>query len=196
MPPFRYPPGTRTAGVVPGRADPLRGLHRTRPRHAAHRVAAAGCDHARFFLPPGADRPGGVTRALIVFVLFASAYVAEDVRGGLQGVPKGQVEAAKALGMSPVPTTLLVVLPQALRNVLPALVSQFISLTKDTVLVAIIGLTDVVRIARAVTSQPEFVGQGLQAETLLFAAFLLWSVCFAMSRTSQRLEQRLGLGVR
>lgn len=149
-----------------------------------------------FFLPPDSARPGNVTRALIVFVLFASAYVAEDVRGGLQSVPKGQIEAAKSLGLSPITTMLRVVLPQALRSVLPALVSQFISLTKDTVLVTIIGLTDVLRVARAVTSQSAFVGQGLQAETLMFAAFLLWSLCFAMSRASQRLEARIELGQR
>ena len=149
-----------------------------------------------FFVPAGMTRPGSVTRALVAFVLFAGAYVAEDVRGGLQGVPSGQVEAAKAIGLSPVRTTALIVLPQALRNVIPALVGQFISLTKDTVLVAIIGLTDVLRVARAVTSQPEFAGQGLQAETLLFAGFLLWSICFTMSRASQRLEKRLGVGTR
>lgn len=149
-----------------------------------------------FFVPAGMTRPGSVTRALIAFVLFAGAYVAEDVRGGLQSVPQGQVEAAKAIGLPPLRTTFLIVLPQALRNVIPALVGQFISLTKDTVLVAIIGLTDVLRVARAVTSQPQFAGQGLQAETLLFTGFLLWSVCFTMSRASQRLEKRLGVGTR
>jgi general L-amino acid transport system permease protein len=149
-----------------------------------------------FFVPAGMTRPGQVTRALVAFVLFAGAYVAEDVRGGLQSIPPGQVEAAKAIGLSPLKTTLLIVLPQALRNVIPALVGQFISLTKDTVLVAIIGLTDVLRVARAVTSQPQFAGQGLQAETLLFTGFLLWSICFTMSRASQRLEKRLGVGMR
>jgi general L-amino acid transport system permease protein len=149
-----------------------------------------------FFLPVGMTRPGGVTRALVAFVLFAAAYVAEDVRGGLQSVPKGQLEAAKAIGLSPIKTTFLIVLPQALRNVIPALVGQFISLTKDTSLVSILAVADVLRVARVVTSQPAFVGQGLNAETLLFAGFLFWSVCFSMARASQRLEKRLGVGER
>lgn len=149
-----------------------------------------------FFVPEGFTRPGQVTRALVAFVLFAGAYVAEDVRGGLQSVPSGQVEAAKAIGLSPLKTTYLIVLPQALRNVIPALVGQFISLTKDTVLVSLIGLTEVLRVARAVTRQQEFAAQGLHAETLLFAGFLLWSIAFTMSRASQRLERRLGVGTR
>lgn len=149
-----------------------------------------------FFLPAGMTRPGSITRALVAFVLFAAAYVAEDVRGGLQGVPEGQVEAAKAIGLSPLKTTLLIVLPQALRNVIPALVGQFISLTKDTVLVAAVGQLDALRVARVVTQQPDFAGQGLHRETLLFAAFCFWAICFTMSRASQRLEKRLGVGTR
>jgi general L-amino acid transport system permease protein len=149
-----------------------------------------------FFLPPGTARPGQVTRALVAFVLFAAAYVAEDVRGGLQGVPKGQVEAANALGLSAIKTTFLIVLPQALRNVIPALIGQFISLTKDTALASILGILEVLRVARVITQQPGFAGQGLQAETLLFAGFLFWSVTFSMSRASQRLEKRLGVGTR
>jgi general L-amino acid transport system permease protein len=129
-------------------------------------------------------------------VMFTAAYVAEVVRGGLQGVPSGQTEAAKAIGLSPVKVTFLIVLPQALRNVIPALIGQFISLTKDTSLIFILGVLDVLRVARVVTQQPQFAGQGLHAETLLFAGFLFWSVCFTMSRASQRLEKRLGVGTR
>ena len=149
-----------------------------------------------FLLPPGMARPTLVTRALIGLVLFTSAYVAEIVRGGLQGVPRGQVEAAQALGLSPLKTTRLIVLPQALRSVIPALVGQFISLFKDTSLVFIIGVTDLLGVLRAVTSQPDFVGQGLIVETLLFASFVYWAGSYWMSRESQRLEARLGLGVR
>ncbi|MDP8969643.1 MAG: amino acid ABC transporter permease, partial [Actinomycetota bacterium] len=149
-----------------------------------------------FFFPRGLDRPGLVVRALVAIVLFTAAYVAEIVRGGLQGVPKGQSEAAQALGLSPVKTTLLIVLPQGLRNVIPALVGQFISLFKDTSLVAIIGLLDLLFVAQAITQQPGFLGQGLQAETLVFASFVYWAFCYAMSRASQRLEQRLGVGQR
>ncbi|MGH8910215.1 MAG: amino acid ABC transporter permease [Egibacteraceae bacterium] len=149
-----------------------------------------------FFFPPGAIDPALVTRALVAFALFSAAYVAEIVRGGLQGVGKGQVEAAQALGLSPVRTTLLIVLPQGLRNVIPALVGQFISLFKDTSLVAVLGSFDLLRIAQEVVTQPAFLGRGLQTETLLFAAFVYWVCCFTMSKSSQRLERRLGVGQR
>jgi general L-amino acid transport system permease protein len=149
-----------------------------------------------FFLPAGLPRPGLVMRALIALILFTAAYVAEIVRGGLQGVPKGQTEAAQALGLSPLTTTLRIVLPQGLRNVIPALVGQFISLFKDTSLVAIIGLFDLLLVAQNVNGQPAFNGLGLQAETLAFASFVYWSFCYWMSRESQRLETRLGVGTR
>lgn len=149
-----------------------------------------------FLLPQGVDRPSLVTRALIGLVLFTAAYVAEIVRGGLQGVPAGQVEAAQALGLSPVRITTRIVLPQALRNVIPGLVGQFISLYKDTSLVAIIGLTELLGVSRNITAQPDFLAQGLIVETLLFAAFVYWTGAYWMSRESQRLERRLGVGVR
>jgi general L-amino acid transport system permease protein len=149
-----------------------------------------------FFLPPGTPVPDRIWRALIVFILFTAAYVAEIVRGGLQSVPEGQREAAMALGLRPWKMTRLIVLPQALRNVIPAMVGQFISLYKDTSLVFIIGVLDLLRVARAVTQQPEFLGQGLHAETLLFVSFIYWVGSYWMSRESQRLERRLGLGER
>ena len=149
-----------------------------------------------FFLPQGVDTPSAVTRALIAFTIFTSAYVAEIVRGGLQSVPRGQVEAAQALGLSTVKTTRLIVLPQALRAVIPALVGQFISLYKDTSLVFIIGLTELLAVAEAITKQPDFLAQGLLVETLLFAAFVYWAGSYWMSRESQRLERRLGVGER
>jgi general L-amino acid transport system permease protein len=122
--------------------------------------------------------------------------VAEIVRGGLQAVPKGQVEAAQALGLSTVATTRLIVLPQALRVVIPALVGQFISLFKDTSLVFIIGLTDLLAVASIVTQQPDFQAQGLIFETLVFVSLVYWVGSYSMSRESQRLEQRLGVGER
>lgn len=149
-----------------------------------------------FFLPSWLPRPGLVMRAMIALILFTAAYVAEIVRGGLQGVPEGQTEAAQALGLPAAKTTRLIVLPQALRNVIPALVGQFISLFKDTSLVAIIGLLDLLLVAQNVNGQPDFNGQGLQAETLAFASFVYWSFCYYMSRESQRLERRLGVGTR
>ena len=149
-----------------------------------------------FFLPPGVERPDPVIRALIAFVLFTSAYVAEIVRGGLQSVPAGQVEAAQALGLSSYRTTRQIVLPQALRTVIPGLVGQFISLYKDTSLVFIVGLADLLTISENITKQPDFLAQGLIVETLLFASFVYWTGSYWMSRESQRLEQRLGLGLR
>jgi general L-amino acid transport system permease protein len=149
-----------------------------------------------FFLPEGVETPSAVTRALIAFTIFTSAYVAEIVRGGLQSVPRGQIEAAQALGLSTVKTTRLIVLPQALRAVIPALVGQFISLFKDTSLVFIIGLTELLAVAEAITKQPDFLAQGLLVETLLFAGFVYWAGSYWMSRESQRLERRLGVGER
>jgi general L-amino acid transport system permease protein len=149
-----------------------------------------------FFLPPGGSRPSDVTRALISIVLFTAAYVAEIVRGGLQSVPRGQLEAAAALGLRPVTATRLIVLPQALRAVIPPLVGQFITLFKDTSLVAAIGLVDLLGVASALTSQPQFLAQGLQAETLGFASFVYWVGAYSMSRASRRLEARLGVGTR
>ena len=149
-----------------------------------------------FFLPEGVERPDAVVRALIAFVMFTAAYVAEVVRGGLQSVPAGQVEAAQALGLSPFRITTRIVLPQALRNVIPALVGQFISLFKDTSLVFIVGLVDLLAIAENITKQPDFLAQGLIVETLLFASFIYWTGSYWMSRESQRLERRLGLGER
>ncbi len=149
-----------------------------------------------FLLPAGVERPSLVTRALIALVLFTAAYVAEIVRGGLQGVPAGQVEAAQALGLSHFRITTRIVLPQALRTVIPGLVGQFISLFKDTSLVAIIGLTELLNVSRNITAQPDFIAQGLIVETLLFAAFVYWTGAYWMSRESQRLERRLGLGER
>jgi general L-amino acid transport system permease protein len=149
-----------------------------------------------FFVPPGFVTPSLVTRALIAIVLFTAAYVAEVVRGGLQSVPKEQLEAAQALGLSPYKTTRLIVLPQALRAVIPALVGQFISLFKDTSLVAVIGLIDILGVAEVIRNQPEFLAQGLIAETLLFVSFVYWVGSYSMSRESQRLERRLGVGER
>ncbi|MQA85914.1 MAG: ABC transporter permease subunit [Streptosporangiales bacterium] len=149
-----------------------------------------------FTLPPGTPTPSVVTRAMIGIILFTAAYVAEIVRGGLQSVPRGQYEAAQALGLSPVKTTWLIVLPQALRAVIPAMVGQFISLFKDTSLVFIIGLTELLGVADLITKQREFTAQGLIFETLLFVSLLYWVGSYSMSRESQRLERRLGVGER
>lgn len=148
------------------------------------------------FLIPGDVQFSLFLRLLIAITLFQSAYIAEVVRGGLQSVPKGQVEAAQSVGLSPWKTMRLVVLPQALRNVIPAMVGQFISLFKDTTLVFIVGLLDLLRAVQISTAQPEFFAQGLEAVVLPFAALYFWVGSFVMSRESRRLEKKLGVGVR
>lgn len=145
---------------------------------------------------PEALKPSAVTRALIMITLFSGAYVAEIVRGGLQAVPQGQSEAAQALGLPKTKEMRLIVLPQALRNVIPALVGQAISLFKDTSLVVTIGLRELLGITQVITKQPDFNGTGIEAEVLIFAAFVYWVIAFTMSRESQRLESRLGVGTR
>ncbi len=148
-----------------------------------------------FFLPSTLT-PERVTRVLVAITLFEAAYIAEVVRGGLQAVPRGQVEAAQALGMSPWKVMRLVVLPQALRATIPAMVGQFISLYKDTTLVTVVGLPDVLSVAQTVNSQPQFLAQGLERLTLPFAALVFWVGSYTMSREARRLERRLGVGER
>jgi general L-amino acid transport system permease protein len=148
------------------------------------------------FLIPGDVQFSLFLRILIAITLFQSAYIAEVVRGGLQSVPKGQIEAGQSVGLSPWKTMRLIVLPQALRNVIPAMVGQFISLFKDTTLVYIVGLLDLLRAAAISTNQPEFLAQGLDAVVLPFAALYFWVGSYVMSRESRRLEKKLGVGVR
>ena len=149
------------------------------------------------FFVPDSLAPSTSTRAIVVFTLFTAAYMAEIIRGGLQSVPRGQIEAAKAVGLSPIRQTGYIVLPQALRNVIPAQIGQLISLFKDTTLAGIaMGLFELLQVSGAITSQPDFRGQGLIAETLTFAALMFWVVSYTMSRESQRLEKRLGVGIR
>jgi general L-amino acid transport system permease protein len=150
----------------------------------------------QFFVPQDVA-PGRVVRAIVVFTLFTAAYMAEIVRGGLQSVPRSQEEAARALGLSPVRITFLIVLPQALRNVIPAQVGQLISLFKDTTLAgAAIGLFEVLEVSTAVTQQGPFRGQQLLPETLAFIGLLFWIGSYTMSRESQRIERKLGVGQR
>jgi general L-amino acid transport system permease protein len=149
------------------------------------------------FFVPDTFVPSTPTRAIVVFTLFTAAYMAEIIRGGLQSVPRGQVEAAKAVGLSPVRQTGYIVLPQALRAVIPAQIGQLISLFKDTTLAGLaMSLFELLRVSEAITAQDEFRGQGLIGETITFAALLFWIVSYTMSRESQRLERRLGVGER
>jgi general L-amino acid transport system permease protein len=140
------------------------------------------------FLPAGLEIDR-VLRAIAAFVFFSAAYLAENVRGGLQSIPKGQAEAARALGLSTPLAIALIVLPQALKASIPAIVGQFIGLFKDTSLVAIVGLVDLMGVSRTVLSQPEFIGR--YAEVYLFVALIYWMFCFSMSQASQKLEKKL-----
>ena len=149
-----------------------------------------------FMFPNTVEPPSFLVRAVIAITLFEAAYIAEIVRGGLQAVPRGQIEAAQAIGLSPVKVMRLVVLPQALRAVIPAMVGQFISLFKDTSLLAIVGFFEMLRVVDAVTQQDAFRGQGLRPIALAFVGLIYWAGCSTMSRESQRLERRLGVGER
>jgi len=138
------------------------------------------------FLPPGVTIDK-LLRAGIAFVLFAAAYLAEIVRGGLQAIPRGQIEAADALGLGYWQRTRLIVLPQALAMVIPPLVNNFIGGFKGTSLVLIIGLFDLLNTANTALSDPNW--QGFATEVYVFVAAIYWTFCFFMSRYSQMLER-------
>ncbi|MFN2152881.1 MAG: amino acid ABC transporter permease [Anaerolineales bacterium] len=141
---------------------------------------------------PAESRIDRLLRALMAVTVFSAAYTAENVRGGLQAVPKGQVEAAKAVGMNGLQTMVFIVLPQAIRAVIPAIVGQFISLFKDTTLVVIVGINDFLGIGRSIiNSDPVFVQS--QLEVYLFIAVVYWIFCYLMSLASRRLETALGV---
>jgi len=146
------------------------------------------------FLPPEL-RIDRLVRALIGMTIFSAAYTAENVRGGLQAVPAGQIEAAKAVGLNNFQTTLLVVLPQALRAVIPAIVGQFISLFKDTTLAIIVAINELLNIGKSILqSDVEYLQ--LQFEVYIFIAAVFWVLSYLMSFASRRLETALGVGER
>ena len=136
----------------------------------------------------GVDR---LARAVIGLALVIAAYMAEAVRGGLQAIPKGQYEAATALGLRYPATTVLIVLPQALRIALPAMTNEFIALLKNTSLVLIVSILDLLGVAQAALADPAWVGMTLEA--YVFAGTIYWLLCFALSRASLRLERRAAL---
>ncbi|WGF89519.1 amino acid ABC transporter permease [Marinivivus vitaminiproducens] len=143
------------------------------------------------FLPPGVNFDK-LLRALVGFSLFSAAYMAEVVRGGLQAMPKGQYEAASALGLSYWQSMGLIILPQALRMVIPGIVNTFIGLFKDTTLVIIIGLFDFLNATQSGTNDANWIGRSMEAYA--FAAMIYWVFCFAMSRYSIHLENKLNRG--
>ncbi len=134
-------------------------------------------------------------RAAVVITLFSSAYMAENVRGGLQALHPGQAEAARALGLPGWQTTMLISLPQAIRNVIPAIVGQFIALFKDTTLVYIIGMQDIVRFSLAfIQGNAEYLASA--KELLIFLALVFWVFTYGMSYVSGKVEEHLGVGRR
>ncbi len=145
------------------------------------------------FLPPGMEVLG-TWRVLAAVTLFAAAYLAENIRGGLQAIPKGQYEAADALGLSTPRKYRLIILPQALRAVIPAIVGQFIGLFKDTTLVAIVALTELLGVANLISAQPDWLG--VHREPYVFIALIYFIGNFFMASYSRRLERRLGVGER
>jgi general L-amino acid transport system permease protein len=149
-----------------------------------------------FLLSPGTDPPEPIFRAIIMITLFSAAYVAEIVRGGLQSVPDGQTEAGQAVGLQPLTITARIILPQALRNSIPPLIGQFISLLKDTTLLFIIGQRELLNVTAAILGGEEYRFQGFTQEAYAFVALIFWLICFTMSRSAQRLETRLGVGNR
>jgi general L-amino acid transport system permease protein len=143
--------------------------------------------------------PSGMTidkflRALVAIIFFAGAYIAEIIRGGLQSLPKGQFEAADAMGFSYFQKTVLIILPQALRVVIPPLINTFIGFFKDTSLVLIIGIFDFLNAANQALVDPNWAG--FPSEVYLFAAFVYFCFCFSMSRYSRYLEIELNKGTR
>ncbi len=143
------------------------------------------------FLPEGVHFDK-LVRALVGVTLFSSAYMAEVVRGGLQAIPRGQYEGAQSLGLSYWQTMGLIILPQALKIVIPGIVSTFIGLFKDTTLVLIIGLFDFLGIIQSAATDPKWLGYAV--EGYVFAAAVYWIFCFGMSRYSMAVERKLETG--
>lgn len=145
------------------------------------------------FLPEGVNFDK-LLRALVGTALFTAAYMAENVRGGLQAIPKGQYEAAQALGLSYWKTMNLIILPQALKIAIPSIVNSFISLFKDTTLVLIIGLFDLLGIVKVSFADPKWAAPQTASTGFFVGALMFWVFCFSMSRYSIFMERRLQTG--
>ncbi len=145
------------------------------------------------FMPEGMN-PAKLLRAQVAIILFAGAYLAEVVRGGLQALPKGQYEAADALGLGYWRKTVLIILPQALRLVIPPLVNTFIGFFKDTSLVLIIGIFDLLTAGTVAVAEPAW--QGFSTEVYVVLALIYFVFCYAMARYSRGLERQFSRSVR
>jgi general L-amino acid transport system permease protein len=145
------------------------------------------------FMPEGVNFDK-LLRALVGTALFSAAYMAETVRGGLQAIPKGQYEAAQALGLTYWKMMNLIILPQALKIVIPGIVNSFISLFKDTTLVSIIGLFDLLGIVNTGFADAKWASPETASTGYFVAALMFWVFCFGMSRYSIFMERRLATG--
>jgi general L-amino acid transport system permease protein len=145
---------------------------------------------------PDTWSPDKLLRALVGIALFASAYMAEVVRAGLQAIPRGQYEAAMALGLRYWPTTALIILPQALRITLPNIVNTAIGLFKDTTLVFIVGIFDLLRTIEVARIDPKWAAPVTSPTGYAFAALFYFVFCYAMSRYARSVEVRLARGDR
>ena len=145
-------------------------------------------------LLPTNVRPDLLVRAMMTITMFSAAYMAENVRGGLQAIPRGQYEAASAVGLNKALTTILIILPQALRLVIPAIVGQFISLFMDTTLFGFIAILELLNITRTIMGNIEW--RGTIFELYVFIGVVFWILCYSMSYISRRIEKTLGVGER
>ena len=143
------------------------------------------------FLPFGLEI-NRVIRAVIAFALFVAAYIAEDIRGGLQAIPNSQVEAAESIGLSDFQIKQFIILPQAIKIALPALANQAIGLLQNTSLMAILGLVELLGISRSILANPEFIGRYI--EVYVWLASIYWLVCTIMALLSRHLEKRMTIG--
>ena len=180
--------GARPAIRVPGYQPFLRALHRVLRGVPLITVLVMASFILPFFMPDGFNF-NELLRALVGLTLFSSAYMAEVVRGGLQALPKGQTEAARAMGLTYWQSIRLIIMPQALKITIPAIVNTFIGLFKDTSLVIVIGLFDLLQVAKSSVTDTNWLG--LEHETYIFVALVFFIACFAMSRYSLYLERKL-----
>jgi general L-amino acid transport system permease protein len=140
------------------------------------------------FLPDGTYMDK-LMRVVIAITLFEAAYMAEVIRGGLQALPRGQYDAAKSLGMGYWKMHLFIILPQALKLVIPGIANTFLALVKDTPLIFVVGLLELAGMIGLAKTNPKWLGMAI--EGYVFAGLVFWVICYAMSRYSQRLEKRL-----
>tara|TARA_B100000965_G_scaffold379200_1_gene374738 strand:+ start:241 stop:642 length:402 start_codon:yes stop_codon:yes gene_type:complete len=131
-------------------------------------------------------------RAIFAIALFEAAYIAEVIRGGLQALPKGQYEAARSLGMGYWKSNYLIILPQALKIVIPGIANTFLALVKDTPLIFVVGLLEIVGMTNLAKTNPKWLG--LAMEGYIFAGLIFFLICYVMSKYSQNLEKKLSTG--